>query len=152
MRGDELWNQVDVDLYEVLHVTPQADDDDIQRAWHQAARHAHPDAGGDSDSFRQVHIAYLVLSDPVSRREYDRSMTHTTDPVHVITTPAEPMDLRTDSRPLDRRMLFLWALVVIAAIAISYAWPWFTIIVGVGVGGFVLTRYFRHWHRRGSIF
>lgn len=150
MRGDELWNQVDVDLYEVLHLTPQATDTDVQRAWHHAARWAHPDAGGDSDRFRQVHIAYLVLSDPVARSDYDR-LTDDTPPTPQQPELRHPADLRTDSPPLDIRMVVLLVLVVIASITISYLWPWFTIVVGLAVGAFVLTRYFRHWHRRGSI-
>ncbi len=154
MHGDELWNQVDADLYEVLRLTPQATDTDIQRAWHHAARQAHPDTGGDTDRFHQVHIAYLVLSDPDARADYDRLTRHprpAQQEEQQQTELLQPADLRTESSPLDMRMVVLLVVVVIASIAISYAWPWFTIMVGFGVGAFVLTRYFRHWQRRGSI-
>lgn len=149
MGDRELWDRVDVDLYEALGVSSDADDDQIQRAWHRAARLTHPDAGGDTGTFHDVHIAYLVLSDPINRLDYDRSRTPGQVPDMV---PAGPTDLRTDGDPVNVRLLWLLAAVVITAITLSYLWPWFAIVVGLGVGCFVLTRYFRHWNRRGSIF
>lgn len=60
------------DLYDILGVPRDASTDDIKKAYRRAARSAHPDAGGDDDTFKQVQRAYQVLSDPQLRVRYDR--------------------------------------------------------------------------------
>lgn len=64
------------DLYGLLGVRPDADDDEIKRAYRRKARELHPDAnGGDPESeakFKEVSFAYEVLRDPERRARYDR--------------------------------------------------------------------------------
>lgn len=61
------------DYYDVLGVSPDADAEEIKRAYRQQARQHHPDSGhGDVDRFREVQRAYEVLRDLVLRRAYDR--------------------------------------------------------------------------------
>lgn len=60
------------DLYDILDVARDATPDEIKKAYRRAARSAHPDAGGDEETFKQVQRAYKVLSDPQSRARYDR--------------------------------------------------------------------------------
>jgi curved DNA-binding protein len=66
-----------LDYYALLEVGEGADPAEIKRAYHRLARRYHPDAtGGDSDAaerFRSVHAAYLVLTDPLRRKVYDRA-------------------------------------------------------------------------------
>ncbi|MFP3901530.1 MAG: molecular chaperone DnaJ [Acidimicrobiia bacterium] len=63
------------DYYEVLGVAPDANQEDIKRAYRRLARQLHPDTGhGDPASearFKEVVRAYEVLSDPEKRRRYD---------------------------------------------------------------------------------
>ncbi len=157
MARDSLWAQVDTDLYEALCVPQTATDIDIQQAWHRAARATHPDAGGDESRFRAVHVAYLVLSDPVQRAEYDArhgvvSAPRTApDPGVAATASPGSVDLSTERQPLPSRLVLALVLITLGAVLLSYAWPWFTIVTGFAVGGFVLFRYFRHWQRRGSV-
>ncbi len=60
------------DLYRLLGVTRDADQDEIKRAYRRKARELHPDAGGDEEAFKEVTRAYEVLSDPETRARYDR--------------------------------------------------------------------------------
>lgn len=61
------------DWYETLQISPNADADTIQRVFRLLAQKYHPDnqETGNADRFRQLHEAYLVLSDPEKRAQYD---------------------------------------------------------------------------------
>jgi curved DNA-binding protein CbpA len=67
------------DLYAVLGVEPHASAEDIVRAYRRLALTSHPDARpkdpGASARFRALTHAYVVLSDPVQRADYDRTLT-----------------------------------------------------------------------------
>ncbi len=57
--------------YDLLGVSTDASIDEIRRAYRALVKHAHPDAGGDAETFRQIHEAYETLTNPLLRREYD---------------------------------------------------------------------------------
>lgn len=62
-----------VDYYETLQISPNADADTIQRVFRLLAQRFHPDnkESGDADRFRALHEAYSVLSVPEKRAQYD---------------------------------------------------------------------------------
>jgi molecular chaperone DnaJ len=63
------------DLYELLGVDRNADSDTIKKAYRRLARQYHPDVNPDPEAqerFKEVSLAYEVLSDPNKRASYDR--------------------------------------------------------------------------------
>lgn len=63
-----------VDYYNILRVTRNSTDDDVKRAYKKLAMKWHPDKNSDSEAeskFKQISLAYDVLSDPVKRQVYD---------------------------------------------------------------------------------
>lgn len=61
------------DLYEILGVSPQADQDDIERVYRTLATRFHPDnpSTGDAKTFQRIREAYETLSDEDKRAQYD---------------------------------------------------------------------------------
>lgn len=57
--------------YEVLGVRKNASPQTVKKAYRKKAQEHHPDRGGDPDKFKEVHLAYKVLSDPKLREQYD---------------------------------------------------------------------------------
>lgn len=63
------------DYYDLLQVPRDASADDIKRAYRRMARQLHPDTNDDPAAearFKEVALAYEVLSDPEKRQRYDR--------------------------------------------------------------------------------
>ena len=62
------------DLYAILGVDKNAGQDEIKRKYRQLARKYHPDVNKSKDAedkFKEINIAYEILSDPQKRRRYD---------------------------------------------------------------------------------
>ncbi|MBA3884532.1 MAG: DnaJ domain-containing protein [Acidobacteria bacterium] len=62
-----------LDYYEVLQISPNADQDMIQRVYRLLAQRLHPDnqETGNAEKFRHVTTAHTVLSNPEERARYD---------------------------------------------------------------------------------
>ncbi len=63
----------DIDYYEVLQISPKADNQTVHRVFKMMAARFHPDnpQTGNVDEFLRLKRAYDVLSSPESRAEYD---------------------------------------------------------------------------------
>lgn len=65
-------NEPFVDYYELLQVSPNADEGTIQRVFRHLAKANHPDTpGGDADRFNRLVDAYRTLTSPETRAAYD---------------------------------------------------------------------------------
>ena len=58
-----------LNYYRILGLEPDADLSEIRRAFRVLAKRHHPDEGGDEEPFKQIGIAFCVLSYPQSRKE-----------------------------------------------------------------------------------
>lgn len=63
--------QNDRSHYELLEVSPDANAEQIRRAYRTQMRRAHPDRGGSEELARELSAAYAVLMNSERRREYD---------------------------------------------------------------------------------
>ena len=63
----------DIDFYEVLQVSDNAEPDTISRVYRSLAQRYHPDnrETGNEERFREITEAYQVLSNPEKRAGYD---------------------------------------------------------------------------------
>jgi molecular chaperone DnaJ len=63
------------DYYEVLGIKPSASAEEIRRAYHKRAFQCHPDRNHKGKEahrkMQELNEAYAILSDPITRREYD---------------------------------------------------------------------------------
>jgi hypothetical protein len=78
--------------YQVLEVDARASDEEIKKSYKRLARTYHPDLNPKrkitaEDRFKRLQQAYSVLSDPISREQYDQSIgisrTETVDPAQT---------------------------------------------------------------------
>ena len=65
------------DLYQILGVSRNADDNEIKKQYRKLCLTYHPDKGGSAEEFQKIQKAYEVLSDRNKRTLYD--MTGSTD-------------------------------------------------------------------------
>lgn len=66
---------MEADYYEVLQISPAATFDQVHKAYRALAMRYHPDRNsepGAGATMAAINEAYMVLSDPSRRREYDR--------------------------------------------------------------------------------
>lgn len=70
-----------LNYYEVMQLSPRADQETVERVFRHLAKRYHPDnaSSGDAERFAELMTAYRVLSNPEQRAEYDRSIGQTHD-------------------------------------------------------------------------
>ncbi len=90
-----------VDYYALLGVDAAADAETITRAFRELAKRSHPDTADDTERaerFSELTAAYAVLSDRVTRREYDRVRLEVRAPASAVASAA-PVRSTTERKP-----------------------------------------------------
>ena len=72
-----LLKKMNANLYEILGVSKDADDNEIKKQYRKLCLTHHPDKGGKAEEFQKIQKAYETLSDSQKRQMYD--MTGSTD-------------------------------------------------------------------------
>ena len=62
------------DYYKILEIERNATDEDIKKSFRKLSLIHHPDKGGNEDKFKEINEAYMTLSNPQKRQEYDNPM------------------------------------------------------------------------------
>lgn len=80
--GPEVYDGVD--LYALLGVTSCASENELRDAFRAKALTAHPDKGGDQDTFDELNQAYVLLADPDRRDVYDSELSRANDRARLV--------------------------------------------------------------------
>ena len=84
--------------HEILGVQPDADFDTIKQAYLKLAKKAHPDAGGDKETFVQLHAAFEVMVGV-----YESGTSYAPGPSAAEPAEAGSRETRSGSSPSDEQ-------------------------------------------------
>jgi len=98
------------DYYEVLQVSPNADQDTIHRVFRHLAKKYHPDTPktGDAEHFSLLLVAYRTLTNPETRAGYDVRHQQHWDRKWTLTAESSEAGGFEDDEILRERLLFLF--------------------------------------------
>lgn len=60
-----------MNLYKILGASKESTDEELKKLYRDKSKQFHPDVGGDAEMFKQIALAYQILSDPEKRKRYD---------------------------------------------------------------------------------
>ena len=67
---------MDTNYYEVLEINKNATHNEIKKAYRTLAKKYHPDKNPlTEEKFKEISKAYETLQDPITKQEYDESIT-----------------------------------------------------------------------------
>jgi len=98
-----------VDQYEVLQLSPNATAETVERVYRMLAKRYHPDNQdtGDAEKFAEIHTAFEVLANPISRASYDAKYEQNRATTWKIFKQEGADDSRADDQRLFRGILSL---------------------------------------------
>ena len=99
-----------VDYYELLQISPNADEDTIQRIFRHLAKKLHPDAStnGDPERFNRLLDAYRTLTDVSQRAAYDVAYKQHWEQTWKVAAEASNANPISDDGRVRVRMLSLF--------------------------------------------
>ena len=98
-----------VDYYEILQLSPNADQDTIERVYRLLAKKYHPDSvnGGDLEKFISITEAFKILSNPINRADYDATYDRDRTERMVFLYGQSDFDENHDDRKIQQGVLSL---------------------------------------------
>ncbi len=99
-----------LDYYELLQVSPNADEETIQRVFRHFAKKYHPDgaAQADPERFNRLLEAYRILTDPSQRAAYDVAYQAHWRKVWRVAAEASAGNVISDEARFRERLLSLF--------------------------------------------
>jgi hypothetical protein len=98
-----------VDYYELLQISPNADDDTIHRVFRLLAKKHHPDTElGDAKRFNLLVEAYRTLANPETRAAYDVRHEQYWDRTWKVASEASDRQAFVDDADVRERLLSLF--------------------------------------------
>jgi signal peptidase I len=127
--GDGSVATASVDPYEILGISHDATQADVEAAYQRFARSPDLWLGNDPDreeKLRKIQAAHRLLSDPVRRAAYDQAIAGGAEPRYGKPAPQphrslNPVDRLTRGLPRPWRIAIDWAVTIIGAIVIVLA-------------------------------
>ena len=103
-------NESFIDYYELLQVSPNADEDSIHRVFRHLAKKYHPDTAGtgDAERFKLLVEAHRKLTDPPTRAAYDVMYQQYWERKWKMTAEASDPQGFTDDEIMRERLLSLF--------------------------------------------
>jgi DnaJ-class molecular chaperone len=71
LKNTSSCSQYPLNYYDLLEITPSANQTTIKKAFQKKVMKVHPDKGGNQEMFLKVMKAYKVLSDLTTKEVYD---------------------------------------------------------------------------------
>lgn len=98
-----------IDYYDLMQLSPNADDDTIRRIFRHLAQKWHPDhEGGDPDRFKCLLQAHRILTNPDTRAAYDVKYQKFWESKWKMAAEASGGQGFTDDKNVRERMLSLY--------------------------------------------
>jgi len=101
---------MNIDYYSILQISPDADIETIRRAYRKLAFKYHPDRGGTHEKMVQLNEAWEILSNPITRANYDASRLHAenTEYVRKAETESKEARFKAEQYPRDWEEFETW--------------------------------------------
>ena len=74
---DKYEKEVQLDYYTMLEIDKTASQAEIKTKYNELLLLYHPDKGGDAKKFKNLQLAYKILTDPKKRGIYNKSLSST---------------------------------------------------------------------------
>lgn len=101
---------MNINYYSILQISPDADIETIRRAYRKLALKYHPDRGGTHEKMVQLNEAWEILSNPITRANYDASRLHAenTEYVRKAETESKEARFKAEQYPRDWKEFETW--------------------------------------------
>lgn len=90
------------DYYAILGIPPDANIETLKQAYRRRALECHPDRGGSHEQMVLVNEAWLILSNPTTRRHYDSARADRSNYVVQRTARKDAQDTRQKAQEYPR--------------------------------------------------